>query len=193
MQRSCISLNKASARGALRKPHWGLAVLGTSLIVFLSACEGAPVAQNQPARPKIHVVPLSTQEVEARTNAQTLLQQFRQSISQAEQRGLNVASYRMQLDEDQQEFQNAQSAQAYSDLATAIDGQKLSLKKGLTRYDLQDLETLIGTTDINNDYEYRDAVDAYLNQQKNFQNPQTLDALKAVDFRARFLGQTRPG
>lgn len=187
MKLSRIAMKQAPTWGILRRPQWWLAVLGASLILLLSACGGSSPNQHASIRPRIKVVPLGSQTVEARTNAQTWIQNFQQAISQAEQHGMNVASYQMQLDEDRQEFENAQSAQAYSQLATAVEMQATSVKKGLTRYDLQALQNLIGATNILNDYEYRDAADAYADEQTKFQDAQTLDDYQQIDDQAQIL------
>jgi hypothetical protein len=182
-------MKKMPARSIARRPQWWLAVLGTSLILLLTACGGSSAIShnNVPTRPRIKVVPLSSQTVEARTSAQTWIQNFQQTISQAEQRGMNVASYQMQLDEDRQEFQNAQSIQDYTQLATAIETQALVVKKSMTGYDLQTLQTLLGATDIHNDYEYRDAADAYADEQAQFEKAQTADDFQQIDDQAQIL------
>ncbi len=177
-----------SAWNTRRIFQWWLVVLGTSLILLLSACGGTSSSdQDSHARTKIRVVPLSSQFLQDRTQSQTLIQQFQQSISQAERRGMHVAGYQLQLDEDRQEFQNGQNVQAYSNLATEVQAQSTSLEEGLTRYDLQVLQSLIGTTDMNNDYEYRDAVDAFSDQQSNFQAAQTLSDFQQVDAQTETL------
>lgn len=180
-------MKKAPARGVLRRPQWWLAVLGTGLILLLSACGGSSSNQNAPGRPMIKVVPLSSQTLEARASAQQWIENFQQAISQAEQHGMNVTSYHMQLDEDRQEFENAQDPQTYSQLATAIELQTIAVKKGLARFDLQTLQSLIGATDIHNDYEYRDAADAYVDEQTKFQDAQTLDDFQQIDDQTQIL------
>ncbi len=168
--------------GALRAFQWELAVLGTCLLVILSAC----ASQTRPAQIK-QPAPLAPQLLQARTNAQTLLEQFTLSIRQAQTHGFDVGSYRLQLDEDSQTFQNAQTTQAYNDLAKAIQTQMLALQRGLTSYDLQQLETLIGQTDITNDYEYRDAEDAYLEQQDRFQEARAINDYQKIDTQTQIL------
>src|SRR5579871_551546 len=169
-----------------RGSSWWLAVLFTSLMLLLGACGGhAPPQTRQVKRIKPEI--LTSQFLQARTSAQTQIQQFQQSISQAERHGLNVAAYRLQLNEDLQDFQNDLTTKAYSDLSAAVQTQAMALEVGLTRHDLQALGTLIGETNINNDYEYRDAVDAYGDQQANFQNAQTLGDYQQVDTQAETL------
>lgn len=174
---------------ALKKPmQWWLAVLGTGLILLLSACGGGSTANSAShAPPMIHVAPLSSQYVRARASAQTRIAEFQQFISQAERHGLNASGYQMQLEEDRQEFQNGQSAQAYASLAAAVQTQALALARGVTGYDLQALQTMMHSTDSNNDYEYRNAVDAYADQMSNFRDAQTLDDYQQIDAQTQIL------
>jgi lipoprotein-anchoring transpeptidase ErfK/SrfK len=130
---------------------------------------------------------LSSQFLQARASAQTQIRQFQQAISHAEQRGMNVSAYRLQLNEDLQEFQGELTSQAYAGIAGAVQTQAAALELGLTRYDLQELGTLIGQTKITNDYEYRDAVDAYGDQRLNFQYAQTPDDYRQVATQAETL------
>ncbi len=182
-----MSLEMKLSRITLKKPtQWWLAFLGTGLMLLLSACGGSSAKPASHIAP-IHVVPLSSQYVKARASAQTRIAQFQQYISQAERHGINVSSYQMQLDEDRQEFQNAQSAQEYAALSRAVQTQALSLERGVTSYDLHALQTMIGSTDINNDYEYRDAVDAYRDQQASFQMAQTAADYQQIDNQTQIL------
>lgn len=183
-----MSLEMKLSRITMKKStQWWLTFLGTGLILLLSACGGATTNPASHALTKIHVEPLSSQYVKARASTQTRIEQFQQFISQAERHGLNMSSYQMQLDEDRQEFQNAQTVQAYAALSTAVQTQALSLTRGVTGYDLQALQTLMRSTDINNDYEYRDAVDAYTDQETNFQQAQTPDNYQQIDAQAQIL------
>jgi lipoprotein-anchoring transpeptidase ErfK/SrfK len=164
-----------------------LAVLGTGLMLLLSACGGTATKPSSHAPPKIHVEPLSSQFLHARATAQTRMHQFQQFISQAERHGINVAGYQMQLQDDRQEFQNAQTLQDYTSLSTAVQAQAIALGRGVASYDLQSLQALMHSTDSNNDYEYYNAADAYTDQQVNFQNAQTLEDYKQIDDQAQIL------
>jgi hypothetical protein len=188
MKPSEITLKRVPQAMTWRNTHWWLAVLGTGLMLLLGACGGSPPVQVKHAtRPKLPVVPLSATLLQARANAQTQIQQFEQSISQAEQHGMNVSAYRLQLDDDLQNFQDAQSEQAYNDLATALQAQAFALEQGLTRYDMQALQTLIGQTNIINDYEYNQGPDALGDQRANLESAQTLDDYQAVDTQLTIL------
>ncbi len=166
-----------------RSFQWWLAVLGASLILLLSACGGSQ--PRQPARLK--PVPLGPQLLQARATAQTLMQQFHLAIGQAQAHGFDVGSYRLQLDEDTQEFQSAQTRQTFLDLAKTVQTQQFALQQGLTRYDLQQLDALIGQTNSDNDYEYRDADDAYLQEQERFQDAHTIQDYQQIDAQAYIL------
>src|SRR5579859_473984 len=120
-----------------------------------------------------------------------MLANFQQMISQAQTYGADVATYQQELAQDQQDLQNAHTLQAYLDLSSRIRTQTNDLQtaviKDKTNYDLQQLQTLIGTTNIVNDYEYRDGTDAYGDQTANLQSARTNDDYQAIDNQVQIL------
>ena len=122
---------------------------------------------------------------------QAMLNQFQDQIDQAQTYGQDVSQYQQQLQQDRQDLQSAHTLQQYLDLSTRIRTQIASMQsiliRGKANYDLQQLQTMIGTTDIINDYEYRDGTDAYGDQLANLQSAQTDDDFQAVDDQVQIL------
>ncbi len=122
---------------------------------------------------------------------EAMLEQFQNQIDQAQTYGEDITQYQQQLDQDRQDLQNAHTLQQYLDLSTRIrtqtNGMQTVLLHGKTNYDLQQLQALIGTTDIINDYEYRDGTDAYGDQSANLQSAQTNDDYQSVDDQLQIL------
>ncbi len=120
-----------------------------------------------------------------------MLATFQQQITQAQTYGVDVSTYQQELAQDQQELQNAHSLQDYLTLSSRIQSQMDNMQavviKGKANYDLNQLKTLIGTTNIDNDYEYRDAQDGYSDQVYNYQQAQTSDDYQAVDNQVEIL------
>src|SRR6185437_12700492 len=131
-----VTLKTMRQASAWRGASWWLGVLGTGLMLLLSACGGTSPPQTRQVKP-IKPAALSAQFLQTRTSAQTQIQRFQQAVSQAERHGMNVAAFRLQLNEDLQDFQNDLTAQAYSDLTEAVQTQAMGLEVGLTRHDLQ--------------------------------------------------------
>ncbi len=122
-----------------------------------------------------------------------MLDHLQQLITQAQQYGEDVSQYQQQLDQDRQDLKKANTISAYLELSSRIRGQiseaQVVVVRGKTRYDLQQLQTLIGKTDINNDYEYRDADDAYLVEQQRFQDANSTDDYQTIDSQVSILIQ----
>lgn len=120
-----------------------------------------------------------------------MLNQYQQLITQAQQYGEDVTQYQQQLAQDQQDLKNANTISAYLELSSRIRGQidnaQILVVRGKTRYDLQKLQTMIGQTDINNDYEYQDADDAYGVEQQRFQDANTSDDYQTIDSQVSIL------
>ncbi len=120
-----------------------------------------------------------------------MLANFQQMITQAQTYGAEVSQYQQELAQDQQDLQNAHTLQAYLDLSSRIRTQTANLQTAVikykTTYDLQQLKTLIGTTNIVNDYEYQDGTDAYGDQMANLQNARTNDDYQSVDNQVQIL------
>lgn len=114
-----------------------------------------------------------------------MLQSFQNLIDQAKQYGEDTSTYQQEHDQDAQDLQNAHTIQQYLDISVRIQSQSNSMSfiliRGKTRYDLQTLQNLIGQTDINNDYEYRDADDAYGDESYRLQQAQTSDDYQKID------------
>ncbi len=120
-----------------------------------------------------------------------MLEQYQQVIDQIKTYGEDVTQYQQQLEQDRQDLQNAHTVQAYLELSARIRSQMDTAQhnaiRGQTRYHLEQLGALIGQTDINNDYEYRDADDAYLQLKDRFDSAQTLDDYQQIDTQAQIL------
>ncbi len=120
-----------------------------------------------------------------------MLDSFQQMIEQAHTYGVNVTSYQQQLDQDRQDLQNAHTLQAYLDLSTRIQSQMNHMQgvviKGKTSYDLKQLEKLIGQTSILNDYEYRDADGAYLQEKALFDQASSTSDYQDIDTQVQIL------
>jgi lipoprotein-anchoring transpeptidase ErfK/SrfK len=120
-----------------------------------------------------------------------MLDHLQQLITQAQQYGEDVTQFQQQLDQDRQDLRGASTISAYLELSSRIRGQitnvQVAVVRGKTRTDLQQLQTLIGKTDINNDYEYRDADDAYLVEQQRFENASTPDDYQSIDSQVTIL------
>lgn len=114
-----------------------------------------------------------------------MLQNFQHLIDQAKQYGEDVGAYQQEHDQDAQDLQNAHTIQQYLDISVRIQSQSNSMNfilvRGKTRYDLQTLKTLMGQTDINNDYEYQDGDDAYGDEAYRVQQAQTQDDYQTID------------
>jgi hypothetical protein len=104
---------------------------------------------------------------------------------------VDVTKYQQQLDQDREDLKNAHTLQAYLDLSTRIQTQTNQMQgvviKGKTNYHLQQLKTLIGKTNINNDYEYRDADGAYLQEEAFFQQASSRDDYQEIDNQVQIL------
>lgn len=120
-----------------------------------------------------------------------MLDQFQAQIGQAQTYGEDVTQYQQQLAQDRQDLQNAHTLQQYLDLSARIRSQMSSIQSTLVRakanYDLNQLQALIGQTDIGNDYEYRDGTDGYGDQLSYFQQAQGNDDYQAVDDQVQIL------
>jgi lipoprotein-anchoring transpeptidase ErfK/SrfK len=120
-----------------------------------------------------------------------MLNQYQQLITQAQQYGQDVTQEQQQLDQDRQDLKKANTISAYLELSSRIRGQinniQVTVVRGKTSADLQQLQTLIGKTDINNDYEYRDADDAYLVEQQRFQDANSTDDYQTIDSQVTIL------
>jgi lipoprotein-anchoring transpeptidase ErfK/SrfK len=120
-----------------------------------------------------------------------MIDHLQQLVTQAQQYGEDVTQYQQQVQQDQADLRNANNISMYLELSTRIRGQistvQVVVARGKARYDLQQLQTLIGKTDINNDYEYQDANDAYADQQQNLQNASTLDDYQSIDSQVNIL------
>ncbi len=114
-----------------------------------------------------------------------MLQSFQELIDQARQYGADVSSYQQQHDQDAQDLQSAHTLQQYLTVSVRIQSQSNSmhftLVTGKARYDLQQLKSLIGQTDYNNDYEYLGGNDAYNDEAARIQQAQTLDDYQKID------------
>jgi hypothetical protein len=114
-----------------------------------------------------------------------ILDQLQQLISQAQSYGEDVANNEQQLQQDREELQLIKTASVYLPFATKvrsqIDAIQLVWARGKTQYDLQQLQNMIGMTNIQNDYEYRDGPDALGDQRTNFQNAKSLEDYQAID------------
>jgi hypothetical protein len=121
----------------------------------------------------------------------SMLARLQQLITQAQQYGEDVTQYQQELQQDQTDLKNANSISMYLELSTRIRGQidtlQVALVRGKTNFDLQQLQGLIAKTDINNDYEYQDATDAYGDQEQNFQNASTIDDYQTIDSQVSIL------
>ncbi len=176
---------------ATRQAQWWFAALGIGLMLLLSACGGTPTSSQSAGQSPAAIATPGAQVLQARANTAPLLDQYQRAISQAHTYGLNVTPYQEQLSEDTQDFQNAQTVQAYQTLAKSIQTQMTALQQTVlpskTSYDLNELQTLIGQTDINNDYEYRDADDAYLQERSRFQQARATADYQKVDTQVDIL------
>jgi lipoprotein-anchoring transpeptidase ErfK/SrfK len=120
-----------------------------------------------------------------------MLDTFQQLISQAQLYGVDVTKYQQQHDQDQQDLQSAHTLQAYLDLSSRIQSQMNGMQgvviRGKAKYDLQQLKTMISTTNIINDYEYRDGTDALGDQEYYLSQAQTTSDYEDVDNQAQIL------
>ncbi|HEY7127651.1 MAG TPA: L,D-transpeptidase [Ktedonobacterales bacterium] len=120
-----------------------------------------------------------------------MLNQYQQLITQAQQYGEDVTQDQQQLAQDQQDLKNANTISAYLELSTRIRGQidaaQVLVVRGKARLDLQKLQTMIGQTNINNDYEYQDADDAYAVEQQRFDNANSSDDYQTIDSQVSIL------
>lgn len=146
------------------------------LMVMLSA------QMEQPAADQVAEIPFI---------GAAMLDQFQQQIQQAQTYGADVSQYQQQLEQDRQTLKEAHTLQAYLELASRIRSHMDLLQSEVLRYktgyDLQQLERLIGQTDINNDYEYRDEDGAYLQKQELFQQADAQDDYQTIDTQAQIL------
>ncbi len=122
-----------------------------------------------------------------------MLSTFQQQITQAQTYGVDVSSFQQEYSQDQQELQNAHSLQDYLTLSSRIQSQMNNMQgvviKGKTNYDLKQLASLIATTKITNDYEYRDGTDGLGDQQSYYQQAQTSDDYQTIDNQVQILLQ----
>lgn len=120
-----------------------------------------------------------------------MLDQFQQQIEQAQTFGADVTQYQQQLEQDRQVLKNARTLQAYLNFSTQVRAQMGSMQQAIirykTNYDLEQLQGLIGQTDINNDYEYRDADGAYLQEKQFFQEASTQEDYQTIDTQVQIL------
>lgn len=172
---------------ALRR--W-LAIPAICLFVFLSACGSGAAASQPTPRPTATATP-DPQLVQARSDTQSLLNQYQQQIFVAQVYGQDVTQEQQQLTQDEQDFETVQTAQTYQALSARIQTQMQALQQAMlpnqTRFDLGQLQGLIGQTDSNNDYEYRDADDAYLQEQYRFEHAQTQQDYQQIDQQVQIL------
>ncbi len=114
-----------------------------------------------------------------------MLDQLQQLITQAQSYGEVVLPYEQQLQQDRVELGQIQKASAYLTFAANVRAQieavQLVEARGKARYDIGQLQNLIGMTSIQNDYEYRDGPDALGDQLTNFQNATSLEDYQAID------------
>jgi hypothetical protein len=114
-----------------------------------------------------------------------MLDNFQQLIDQAQTYGVDVTTYQQQLAQDRQDLASAHTLPVYTKLSAKIksqmDGMQEVLIKGKTNYDLKQLKTLISTTDIKNDYEYRDGTDGYGDQSYYLQYANSMDDYESID------------
>ena len=167
-----------------------LGLPGIGLLLILVACSLAPF-QSQPST---SVRPTPTPDFLLHNTAITTMQTlaaYKQLITQAQTYGAEVAEDQQQLAQDQQDAAQAQTVQAYQALTARIQGQMSSLRLHMlpakTGYDLQQLQALIGQTDIINDYEYRDADDALLPLQERLHDATTTQDFQQIDDQAQIL------
>lgn len=120
-----------------------------------------------------------------------MLSHYQELITQAQQYGEDVTQDQQQLAQDQQDLKNANTISAYLELSTRIRGQidnaQTLVVRGKARFDLQKLQTMIGQTNINNDYEYQDADDAYLVEKQRFDNANSPDDYQTIDSQVNIL------
>ncbi|HEY7349457.1 MAG TPA: L,D-transpeptidase [Ktedonobacterales bacterium] len=182
MKPPVFSLKNAPLSAAWRTSQRRLGVLGASLLLLLSAC-----VSSQPTAPTV----ISPKTVQAKATSQALLNQYEVSIFQAQGYGLDLTPYQQQLKKDRKNFQRAQTEKAYKNLAATLQAQVSTLQHiaivTKTRYHLQQLQLLINQTDSNNDYEYINADDAYLQEQARFEKAVTIDDYQKIDTQAQVL------
>lgn len=120
-----------------------------------------------------------------------MLDNLQQMIVQAQTYGQDTTQFQQQLAQDRTDLQNAHTLDAYLALSARINSQigavQVAVARGKTTYDLQQLQTLIGTTDITNDYEYRDGTDGYNDQMAYLRDARTADDYQAIDAQVQIL------
>jgi hypothetical protein len=190
MKKALMHCSHVPRHQRLGKPRQWPGILGACLLLWLSACTFAP-AQSQPPA---NLGPTPTPDFHLRDTAITIRQTlaaYEQLIAQAQTYGHDVSLDQQQLAQDYQDFDSAHTTQAYQALTARIQAQMSRLRKAMlpekTRYDLHQLQKLIGETNINNDYEYRDADDALLVLQSRLQWAKTTSDYQQIDHQAQIL------
>ncbi len=120
-----------------------------------------------------------------------MLDSYQKMITEAEGYGVDVTAYQAQLDKDRQDLASAKTLQEYLELSTRIQTQINKMQgvvvKGRTNYHLNQLKDLIGQTSITNDYEYRDADGAYLQELALFEQASTVAEYQEIDTQVQIL------
>ena len=167
-----------------------LAVPAICLVLVLSACGSGASASPPAPRPTATTTP-DPHVAQARSDTENWLNQYQQEIFTAQVYGQDVTEEQQELTQDEQDFTSAQTAETYQALSARIQTQMQALQHTMlsnkTRFDLGQLQGLIGQTDITNDYEYRDADDAYLQEQDRFEQAQTQQDYQAIDDQVQIL------
>jgi hypothetical protein len=114
-----------------------------------------------------------------------MLDSFQALIDEAKKYGEDVTTFQQQHDQDASDLKQAQTLPQYLALSERIRSQtnamQFILTRGKARYDLQTLQTLIGQTDHNNDYEYLTCNDAYNDEASRLQAASTLADYQKID------------
>jgi hypothetical protein len=190
MKKALMKRNHLPRHQRLGKSQRWLGLLGICLLLWLSACASAPAQSQRSA----NLGPTPTPDFQLRNTAITTRQTlaaYEQLIAQAQTYGHTVTQDQQQLDQDYQDFASARTAQAYQALTARIQAQMRTLRTAMlpekTRYDVHRLQKMIGQTNINNDYEYRDAADALLDLQSRLQWAKTTKDYQQIDHQAQIL------